>query len=141
MKLSTSPLLLAAFAFSAYAAPSDPSANQLNHLEQRQRGGGDSWTSCDNQNLDNPYTTANGKQFYYNCNWQYQTKPSGFLDLYTGRTFRGCIDDCSLVPACQGIHWEQSSKDCWHFKEIVKQKFSDVTPSNLARGIDSAILV
>jgi hypothetical protein len=41
MKLSISPLLLAAFAFSAYAAPSDPSANELNHLEQRQRGGGD----------------------------------------------------------------------------------------------------
>lgn len=91
--------------------------------------------------MDNTYTTANGKQFYYNCNWAYQTKPSGFLDLYTGRTFYSCIDDCSLVPACKGITWEQSTKDCWQFKEIVKQKFSDVTAGDLTRGIDSAILL
>ncbi|RVX70789.1 hypothetical protein B0A52_05440 [Exophiala mesophila] len=126
---------MAALAILADATPS-VSDLPLNTLSKRDN----SWTACNPQNPDNPYETSNGKKFYYNCEWTYSTRPSGYITDYIGRSFRLCMDDCSHTENCKGILWEERTKSCWLFRDITKQPGRELSYSDLNQGTDSAIL-
>jgi len=101
-----------------------------------------SWAICDGTNPDNPYTTPNGKKFYYNCNWRYELLDvNGWHQWFKTTSFRACIDSCSTSDKCNAIWFFKSDSECWLLDAARKQKASELTYNDVSHGIDSAILL